>query len=101
MEADALDITDTELRQRVKDALVILECWEEPFPQAAQVESRTRWIVTEHLKSVEAYRDGQQLPDPFEAYGSTRVWVLDFLAEWEASKALSSRSSGEVTSSSE
>ncbi|MCX4428333.1 hypothetical protein [Streptomyces mirabilis] len=87
LEADALDITDTELRQRVKDALVILECWEEPFRQAAQVESRTRWIVTEHLmQSIEAYRDGQQLPDPSEAYGWTRAWVLDFLAEWEASR---------------
>ncbi|MFC8006954.1 hypothetical protein ACFUCH_08095 [Streptomyces olivaceus] len=87
LEVEALDIGDTDLRERIKEARVMMECHEEPFKQAGQQESRTRYIAAEHaMKSIEAFRDGDPLPESPAEYVHTRDFVLDFIAEWEASR---------------
>jgi hypothetical protein len=86
LEVQALDIVGTEIRQRIQEARVIMECHEAPFTQAGQQESRTRYIAAEHaMKSLEAFRDGYPLPEPSTEYSHTHGFVVDFIAEWKAS----------------
>lgn len=81
-----LDIEDPDLRARLKQAVQVLELWDEPMRRARQSESRTRFLATaDALEALGAYRRGDPAPDRDAAYRDTIGYVDLYFEELEAS----------------
>ncbi len=71
-----LDIGDAELRERLEEAVLMLELWEGPMQHARQSEGRTRYLTTtEALEAVGAFRRGDPLPERSADYRSTKEFA--------------------------
>jgi transcriptional regulator with XRE-family HTH domain len=81
-----LDIEDPDLRARLKQAVQVLELWDEPMRHARQSESRTRFLATaDALEVLGTYRRGDPAPDRDAAYRDTIGYVDLYFEELEAS----------------
>lgn len=71
-----LDIGDAELRERLEEAVLMLELWEGPMEHARQGEGRTRYLTTtEALAALGAFRRGDPLPERSADYRSTKEFA--------------------------
>jgi hypothetical protein len=87
LEVEFLDIGDAELQERIDEARVIIECFEEPMRQTGQQESYSRRLAADYaMESIGAYRRSEPLREPTVDYVHTREFVLDFIARWEADR---------------
>ena len=78
-----LDIGDAELRERLKEAVQVLELWEGPMQYARQSEGRTRYLATtEALAAVGAFRRGDPLPERSADYFPPRSSPTSTLRCW-------------------
>ncbi len=79
-----LDIGDAEVRERLKEAVQMLELWAGPMQHIRQSEGRTRYLVAnEALVAVGAFRRGDPLPERSRDYLETKEFADLYLEELE------------------
>lgn len=83
IELAILDITDSQLRARLRDAVKMVQLWNGPMRHIRQSEKQTRWIAaTDALEALGAYGRGDPPPDRSSEYRDTSEYVNLYLEEW-------------------
>ncbi|WP_041822810.1 hypothetical protein [Streptomyces davaonensis] len=86
LEVQTLDIDDTALRERIKDAREFMEWHTETFRVLRWPERKTRLIAARYaMESIEAFRGGDPLPEPSKEYVEMRG-VSDLMDELDAER---------------